>query len=160
MKKVINYILIAVILLSGLFILTGCSSNKTETKLTAEDVVNKLKEKNTNVGTYVVYTEETDLNELLGRPNQYTSKVTFEDTRLEQRSDDSENKEPVGGTVEVFNNADDMQKRKDYVASITSSMAVFAEYSYSNEYILLRLNKGLTPSQASEYETILNEIFN
>ncbi len=45
MKKVIIYTLTLVLLVSGLFILTGCDSNSSDTKLTAEDVVNKLKEK-------------------------------------------------------------------------------------------------------------------
>lgn len=135
--------------------------------LTAEDVFYKLKEKNANVRRYVNYTEESDINNLLGRPNQYTSKVTFEDIRLKQTNKDldptyfsqEEINEPIGGTIEVFNNTDDLKKRKDYVDSITSSISALAEYSYSNNYILLRLNHDLTPAQASEYENILKTVF-
>lgn len=135
-------------------------------QLTAVDILIKLKEKNSNIGKYVVYTEENDINSLLGRPNQYTSKVTFEDIRLEQVNKDldpdffteEEINEPIGGTIEVFNNSKDMQKRKDYIESVTSSFSPLAEYNYYNDYILLRLNKGLTPSQAIEYENIFKEI--
>lgn len=73
----------------------GMSSNSKQNKtnqsqLTAEEITNKLKEKGLNIGKIVVYTEETDLNNLLGRPNQYTSKTIFEDTRLEQLNIDNE----------------------------------------------------------------------
>lgn len=169
MKKLIIYFLLLIILISGIFILAGCNSNDSDKeisekkeitmkKMTAEDILKEIKEKNTNIGDYIVYTEENDSNNLLGRPNQYTSKVTFEDIRLEQFDKDSDDYEPVGGTIEVFNNSKDMQKRKDYIESITSSISAFAEYSYSNDYVLLRLNSELTPSQAREYENIFNEI--
>ena len=143
------------------------NSNFQNRILSAEEVLNKLKEKNSNIGTYVVYNEDNDLNKLLGRPNQYTSKVTFEDIRLEQKNklldpnyfSQDEINEPIGGTIEVFNNKEDLQKRKTYVESVSSSISTLVEYSYSNDYILLRLNKELTPSQASEYENIFNEVF-
>lgn len=71
---------------------------------------------------------------------------------------EEERNEPIGGTIEVFKNESDMKKRKDYVESITSSMSVFAEYSYGDECYLLRLNKSLSPTQAKEYEKIFYEI--
>lgn len=169
-----NIILLAIIVIILVTVAVFLSTNKKEKSqnqstntLTAEQVILILKENNINVGRYVVYNEETDLNNLLGRPNQYTSKATFEDTRLEQSNKDldpeyfseAEINEPIGGTVEVFSNKEDMQKRKDYVASVTSSMSALVEYSYSNDYILLRLNKDLTPSQAKEYEDIFKSIF-
>ena len=172
MKKTLFIIIpvcIVLVIMTILLISNKSSSQIEESrKLTAKDIVLKLKEKNTNVGRYVIYNEENDLNQLLGRPNQYTSKVTFEDTRLEQVNKDldpeefsqDEINEPIGGTIEVFNNSEDMKKRKDYVNTLGSSMSIFAEYSYSNDYILLRLNKQLTPTQAKEYEDIFNSIFN
>ena len=173
MKKNIAIIVSLCILLVAIFILTNNNAKNTSSSniskiFTAEDVVLKLKSQNPNIGTYIVYNENTDMNNLLGRPNQYTSKVTFEDIRLEQTNktldpeyfSEAEINEPIGGTIEVFNNAEDMQKRKTYIESVTSSISAFAEYSYSNEYILLRINKELTPSQAKEYEDILKEIFN
>lgn len=133
---------------------------------TAEELFNKIKEKNANVGRHVVYNEETDLNELLGRPNQYTSKVTFEDLRIEQTNQnldseyfsEEEINEPIGGTIEVFNNEEDMKKRKEYVNAISSSMSMFSEYSYGEKIYLLRLDNALTPSEAEEYEKIFYEI--
>lgn len=132
--------------------------------LTAEEIANLMKEKVENIGTVVVYDETNDLNNLLGRPNQYTSKVTFEDTRLEQSNKDNEflteeeRKEPTGGTIEVFANKSDMQKRKDYVEQISTSASIFAQYIYSKGNAILRLEHDLTPEQAKVYETAFNEI--
>lgn len=162
-----------IILLLMLVFLTGCGESEKhdandDKKMTSEEIVTKLKEQNKNVGRIVTYTEETDINELLGRPNQYTSKTTFEDTRIEQTNQnldeqyfsEEERNEPIGGTVEVFKNEADMKKRKDYLETITSSMSVFAEYSYAQGVYLLRLNKSLTPAQAKEYEENFYKIIN
>lgn len=172
MKKTFNFfIILALILL--IFSLTGCKENKIQNQNTKEDnqmtsaeIALKIKEQNENVGKIVTYTEETDINELLGRPNQYISKTTFEDIRIEQTNQyldedffsEEERNEPIGGTIEVFENEEDMKKRKEYLEAVTSSMSVFAEYSYSQGCYLLRLNKSLTPTQAEEYEKIFYEV--
>lgn len=167
MKKIITLFVLLMIVLLGL---TGCSDNESQNikgqEMTSEEIALKLKEQNTNVGKIVTYTEETDINELLGRPNQYSSKTTFEDTRIEQTNQyldedfftEEERNEPIGGTIEVFETEEDMLKRKKYLEDITSTMSVFAEYSYSKGVYLLRLNKSLTPTQAEEYEKIFYEI--
>ena len=163
MKKIKIAILI-VILAVSIITLTGCQNEAK--KYTAEEVYEKLKEKNQNIGRVVVYSEETDINELLGRPNQYTSKVTFEDLRVPQTNKNldpeyfsqEEINEPQGGTIEVFESEEDMKKRKEYVGAVTSSMSVFVEYSYSDGVYLLRLDKSLTPAQAKEYEDLFYNI--
>lgn len=167
-------IAILVIILVGLFLQNVNNlqtanisvQSKIQEKMTAEEICNKLKEKGLNIGKIVVYTEETDLNNLLGRPNQYTSKVTFEDTRLEQVNlnnefiTEEERNEPTGGTIEVFENKTNMENRKNYVESISNSISMFSEYTYSNDYALLRLEHDLTPAQAKEYEEAFNNIMN
>ena len=94
----------------------------------------------------------------------YTSKIIFEDTRLEQVNanneflTEEERDEPTGGTVEVFNNKEDMEKRKNYIESLSSSASIFNQYIYSNDCVLLRLEHDLTPTQAQEYEKAFNEV--
>lgn len=162
-KRLMLFFAVILVILFGL---TACNNIKEKQQLTAEEIVVKLKEKGLNIGKYVTYTEETDLNDLLGRPNQYISKTTFEVVGLEQINSnldseyflEEEINEPIGGTVEVFNNEEDMKKRKEYVEAISSSMSALAEYSYSKDYVLLRLNHELTPSQAKEYEKAFYEI--
>lgn len=187
--KVIILLVVIILVIVGAYFLffnktVETSNNNTQVKMTAEEITNKLKEKGLNIGEIVVYTEETDTNELLGRPNQYTSKTVFADTRITQpekitledlkndtTSTDAEkqkfltsNNEPCGGTIEVFSNEEDMQKRKEYLNSMMSSGNAFLSssyaYIYSSNYVLLRVHKSLTPTQAQEYETAFNEIMN
>lgn len=157
---ILTVCVVLLIMTVGIFLLV---KNTAKQEYTAQEVVNKLKEKNVNIGKIVVYTEETDLNKQLGRPNQYTSKATFEDKRLEQRTydeyaDEEINNEPVGGTVEVFKTKEDMEKRKKYIEGISSSISMLNQYIYSKDCILFRLESDLTPSQAKEYENIFKEI--
>lgn len=81
---------IVAIVTSIVFIFISKEDNRTQNqmqeRITAEEIANSLKEKGLNVGRIVTYTEENDLNNLLGRPNQYISKATFEDNRIEQRN--------------------------------------------------------------------------
>lgn len=166
-KLFIGVILLVVILIGVIF---GVASTNNDSKeistksLSAEQIVNKLKENNSNIGKIVVYNEETDLNKLLSRPNQYISKVTFEDKRIEQIeldedfSTEEERNEPTGGTVEVFKNKADMESRKRYIEQISGGSSMFAQYIYSSNYALLRLDSDLTPSQAKEYEEAFYKI--
>ena len=128
----------------------------TSKNMTAEEICNELKNNNNNIGKIVVYTEETDSNNLLGRPNQYTSKVNFADNRISQEY--VEENDAKGGTIEVFNNKTDMKKRKEYIEQISNYSSMFAQYIYSKGNVLLRLEKDLTPEQAQEYEKIFNQI--
>ena len=98
---------------------------------TAEDIIKLMKEKNNNIGKIVVYNEETDLNNLLGRPNQYTSKIQFADNRLDQSY--VEENDAKGGTIEVFNSKKDLENRKSYIETVSASASVFAQYIYSKE---------------------------
>lgn len=183
MKKILKiwyvFVIITLLIVVGILIVILNKKNTTETKetsnieikvkkkeLTAENIVEEMKKKNENIGRILVFNEETDFNSLLGRPGQYASKATFEDVRIEQTNkeldpeffSELEREEPIGGTLEVFNNEKDMKKRKDYIDSFTSSMSMIAEYSYGKDRFLLRLDKGITPSQAEEYEKIFYEI--
>lgn len=79
-----------------------------------------------------VTTTENDKNQLLGRPNQYTSKVTF-----------------TNGSIEVFANKEDATNRKEYIDNIGKKMPLVAEYNYVNDTgALLRLDKKLNPDEA------------
>ena len=83
------FLVCIVLIVCGIITFVILNNNKeiqtdTKTQLTAEEITNKLKEKGLNIGKIVVYTEETDTNNLLGRPNSYISKTVFADTRLKQ----------------------------------------------------------------------------
>ena len=63
----------------------------------SEAFIAYLKENGFPIGNVVVYTEETDPNKFLGRPNQYISKLNFSDTTLSPNADNLN-----GGGIEVF----------------------------------------------------------
>ena len=130
--------------------------NSKNEKFTAEEIINKMKEKSSNIGKVVVYTEETDSNKLLGRPNQYTSKIQFADNRVDQSH--AEENDAIGGTIEVFNSKEDMEKRKNYIETISSSASFFTQYIYAKDYAILRLESDITPEQAKEYENLFYEV--
>lgn len=149
MKKLLTNLLLVVLV----FTFAGCSKSGPKPavstpQLTAEEISSKLKSQSLPIDNVIVYTEETDLNKLLGRPGQYISKVNFADTTLEQTGTD----DPVGGSIETFKNSKDLRTRKEYIESVTESMPAFTEYMIVNGNYLLRLNKGLTPEQMNKYK--------
>jgi len=121
--------------------------------LTAASVLSGLRNDGRPIGDFVDYTAENDPNHQLGRPNGYTSKVNFRDTRLEKESDDFSLDD--GGSIEVFANHTDATSRFEYVRSIASNAAMFNEYDYQEGRVLLRLSQRLTPAQAAEYHQSL-----
>src|SRR4051812_12404308 len=99
------------ILLLGL--LAACDSggagNSPATALasapTTESVLAAFKAANIPIGATVVYSESTDPNKLLGRPNQYVAKVAWYDTRLPAPPDLTDLHDTVGGVLEVWPDA-------------------------------------------------------
>jgi hypothetical protein len=101
-------------------------------------------------GKIIVYTADTDVNKLLGRPNQYISKVNFADNRIYQIDEN----DPDGGSIETFSNPKDLETRKSYIESVEKTICpTTVEYMFVNGNYLLRLSNELTPEQAKEYET-------
>jgi uncharacterized protein YcfL len=158
MKKISSFLICIL-----LFALVGCSS-KSETstvvptkekqkvveKVTAQSVVDKLKEKESSYMIDItVVTAENDPNKLLGRPNQYTEKITWKDNR----SKDSQ----VDCTVELFANKEDATARKTYIEGIIKSMPVLTQYIVQKDNVLLRIDGVLTPAQSKEYIDIFNK---
>ncbi|MFJ1652380.1 hypothetical protein ACIOC2_13370 [Streptomyces sp. NPDC088337] len=122
--------------------------------LTADGALAQISTKVTSAELFGTITEENDPNHLLGRPNQYTSKVTFTDSRLKAADVVGAEEGAVerGGAVEVFADPVDAQARAKYIGSVTKSMPTLAEYDYVHGSILVRVSHYLTPAQAAEYK--------
>ncbi|MFC9285283.1 hypothetical protein [Streptomyces sp. NPDC057052] len=105
-------------------------------------------------------TAESDSNKLLGRPHQYTSKITFDDTRIAAAdvSGTDEGDVERGGAIEVFADAADAKARAEYIQSVTKSMPMLAEYDYVHGPVLVRVSHYLTPTQAAEYEAAVEAL--
>ena len=119
-----------------------------KTDLTAAQLAEKLAGKGLSIADIVVYDESTDPNKLLGRPNQYTSKVNFSST-----SDDKNS-----SSIEVFANEDDALARYNYVVAITSSSSMFAEYDFLAGKYFLRIDNSVLPSDSKKYESELKSL--
>lgn len=126
--------------------------------VSAEKAVQAFKDNGLPVGQVIVYDEKTDPNNLLNRPNQYTQKVAFADTSIDQPDPEflMDDASPInGGTIEVYPTVDGAIKRKEYVEQVTESMPMLQQYIYVNDTAVLRLEHDVLPSDAEKY----NEIF-
>lgn len=103
-----------------------------------------------NIGEYIERTESDD--KLLGRPEQYISKVSFRITTVELDEDD-----PYDASIEVFNNTDDALKRYNEVNSLLEEYPMFKEYIYLKENVLLRMKFDVLPEDEQVYEQLLND---
>ncbi|PWK64268.1 hypothetical protein BCL76_116130 [Streptomyces sp. CG 926] len=105
-------------------------------------------------------TAENDPNHFLGRPHQYTSKITFTDGRIP--ADQTEGNKPgdveLGGSIEVFPNAADAKARHDYIQAVTKGVPDLTEYDYLHGVTLVRVSRLLTPAQAADYEKAVAEL--
>jgi hypothetical protein len=158
MKKLVKTIITTCLLFSLISIPAFNSEcHAVTTPMTAEGIANLFATSISPViptGKIVVYTADTDVNKLLGRPNQYISKANFADNRIDQFDEN----DPDGGTIETFNNSKDLQARKAYIESVEKLLYPEIEYMFVNGNYLLRLSRELTPEQAKEYETVFMAI--
>lgn len=99
------------------------------------------------IGDITVFDEDTDPDDLLGRPHQYVDKANFVDTELS-----AEDQARSEGTVEVFANADDPSARKAYLEEVSGSQSLVGYYIYHSYTYLLRIPSEVSPSRAHEYE--------
>lgn len=138
--------------------LTACGGGATTNK-DAADVVAALAGQGLPVKLSETYTEKTDPNKLLGRPNGYTSKAAFTDERVDaSKVAGKKGDVGLGGGVEVFADAAAAEARATYIQGIAKSSPMFAEYSYAAGNVVVRVSKELVPSDAAAFETALGKI--
>jgi hypothetical protein len=125
--------------------------NSSANNLRAGEVIKSFKAAGLPIEKEIIYTDENDPNKLLNRPNQYTGKASWADKRLEQVVPE----DLKGGTVEVFDSLEHLERRRKYVEEIGKAAPMFTQYQYVHKNALLRLDHDLTPRQAEEYEKIL-----
>ncbi|MFW1844350.1 hypothetical protein ACG9YY_15635 [Acinetobacter pittii] len=111
------------------------------------------------------FTEEDDLNNQLGRPNQYIEKVSWPDKRIDPKfesdgfyDDEIDPSEYKGGTIEKFRNTADLNRRYEYIKNIYLKSPFLNQYMYKKGLFLIRLDKDLTPTQAKQYEREFNKV--
>ena len=84
---------------------------------TAEEVFNRIAAHVPSASLVKVYTEDDDPSKLLGRPNGYTSKIAFADSRISKADIESAEEDAIerGGSIEVFPDAELAKGRAEYI---------------------------------------------
>jgi hypothetical protein len=126
--------------------------------LTAADAFTKISATVKDAKLSGTVTAENDPNHLLGRPGQYTSKVTFTDSHIKASDvvDSSKGSVDLGGAVEVFADPAAATARAKYIQAVTKSLPALAEYDYVHGTVLVRVSHYLTPTQAAGYKSAAN----
>ncbi len=122
----------------------------TRPPLTADRVKAALEAGGFGATDIVVFTAESDPNKLLGRPSQYTGKLSWKDPRGPNDT----------ATLEIFGNLADLQARFTYIDAIFKSSPLVLQWmwKYDERLALLRVPKDLTPDQAKFYEDWLKTL--
>lgn len=156
MKKTLLFFLMALLVL-----IVACSNNTgsaiegDEEQISSRALVSVISSL-PNVKETLTYSEETDPNELLGKPNNYIGKIDFEDDRCEQLVENH----LEGGTIEYFSNEEDCDARYEYLEKLNNAkMGAFGlnQYMYKYPTLILRVSYDLTPTEAEQYKNELNE---
>lgn len=121
--------------------------------LTGEEVVTALKAAGIKVEKVVTYNEETDSNNLLGRPNQYTSKSNFA-----LKGDEVTKGEDPDNTIEVFETEEDAKARKQYIEQAIKGISFAQQYIYQKGVYVLRIDNQTTPMNAKKIEEVFYNI--
>lgn len=116
---------------------------------TAKDISDAFAAAKLPISKMVEYTEDTDPNHFLGRPNQYIQKLSWSDSRLNLDINAVE-----AGTIEVFESVVDAQARYDYIVRVTKDIPMIQTYNYLSGLYFMRLSLEFTPKQAKEYEEV------
>ena len=114
---------------------------------TIDAVLKAFKEKALPIEAVEIYTAETDPNKLLGRPNQYTGKANFVDSRHKDAGDSN--------AIEVFETAEAAKSRHDYVEQVTKDIPMLVQYLILSDRVLVRLDKALTPTEVDAYRAAI-----
>ena len=157
------------LLVALFFLLSGCGNNTGETKLTTDDVIKAFQKAGLPIGRIEVYSEETDPEHLLGRPGHYIGKCAWEDTRYRAKTPEEQAIQDVffksqgangltGGFIEAFESQDELQSREKLLRTAYENNPLVFQYIFVHKNIILRIDQEITPQQAEEYKSVLNNI--
>lgn len=163
-------LVIACILVIGL---AGCGEKKEADKpkpkpkkpYAATDIMKKLKKDyKMPIVQEVTYTEKTDPNQLMGRPDQYTSKCAWNDKRDKEHVDwvnNPENKEKDGVecTIEVCDKKSQAKDRDKYLRNVVKNMPMLnRQYIYYCDRAVMRVSFNVIPKEAKKYQKAFEKI--
>ena len=175
MRNVIKIASVAVSIFS-LITLAGCGgatdsvktvSEPTQTKtqtvavpLDATGTANQIKAGVSTVIKVVTLTEANDANNLIGRPNGYTSAAVLYDNAVAVGNGDKCDDfggpgVDCGATVEVWSSNADANARAKYIQTLQKGSAMLgSEWDYIGGGVLVRVSGKLKPSEAKNYNKV------
>jgi hypothetical protein len=125
----------------------------------AKAVVDALKAAGLPLSSIAEQDENTDPNNMIGRPGRYTSRASADvpgaDTTADKYTIDR------GLVVEVFASAADADARSKYLQDNLKSMEFLGtEYHFrpTDKQILVRLSGKVKPAQAKKFETAVAKL--
>jgi hypothetical protein len=120
---------------------------------TARQYATALKSKLPRIRRIIVLTEDSDPNNMLGRPNGYISAAVLIDPQGESPCSGKNVGAGCGAKVEVWPNAADAAARMKYVQEQLKQMPMLGtEYDYQAGPALLRVHGTVKPSTARTYQ--------
>jgi hypothetical protein len=131
---------------------TAAATTPASKPMDAKAVLAKLTAAKLPISNGAVQDENTDPNNLLGRPNGYTSRASFDMTGGDRQGD----KYTVdrGGVIEVFADTSAAKTRADYIAGLQKASPILGtEYHYLNGPVLVRVSGKIKPSVAAGFQT-------
>ncbi|MBB1242702.1 hypothetical protein GL263_03810 [Streptomyces durbertensis] len=123
----------------------------------AQDVLRRIQQAGLPVERATVHTPDSDPDHLLGEPDGYHSKVSFEDGRVDGGlvSDNDPGSVALGGVIEVFSTHADAEARARQLQRTAADIPTRAERGYLVRGVLLRLSPYLDERAAEQYRQVL-----
>lgn len=123
----------------------------------AGDVLERIEAAGLPVEQPKVHSRDTDPDHLLGEPDGYRSKLSFEDGRVDGGLvvDNDPGSVALGGVIEVFGSARDARERAIQLQRDAEGIPTRSERAYVLRGVLLRLSPYLNERQAEQYRRAL-----
>lgn len=129
-----------------------------ETTQEAQDVLRKIQRAGLPIERPRLLAPDSDPDHLLGEPDGYRSKLSFEDGRLDGGLvlDNAPGSVGLGGVIEVFGSSRDASARAVQLQRDAEGIPTRAERGYVARGVLLRLSPYLDERQAEQYRRALS----
>lgn len=162
LKKNVFYLLLLTMLSS--FIFMGCTDDSTEKSLTDNPPIEDVRDAISSIehiSLIEIVTKENDPNGNLGKDGSYTGALFFLYDLVEGNTETSalEAGTDGGGSIEVYANSEDAEKRNDYLSAFDGT--IFASGSHVVlGTLVIRTSNELTASQQDTLETAIISALN
>ncbi len=136
----------------------GSESNEPSRPDDPKVLAQRLKAEVRSAGKIIVYTENNDPNDLLGRPNGYSKAALV----VDDGSEVCDLKDPgidCGAVIEIWSSDAEVKRRSKYIQTLQKEAPMLGtEYHYPAGHQLLRVAGVVKPSIAKQYESAWKEI--